>query len=177
MFIDLICFSFEKVREWIGDYEQNWQNYKPPELNEEELNQFNKVYDEVADTASEWVEEFTEAEMNEREEEEKWFSQFLEPDAENWANEFTKNRKPSRPISNTGEPWVDEFHNNFNRDYNDDWVSEYQETVDPNSISDLTKKISQIPDPKLQQSSFMKFIKQVDSGEIQLDSLKSPLPE
>lgn len=137
LFIDF----FYLVRGWLDDYNTNFRNYTPPELQEDELENFNKTYEEVKkETAEDWVKEFTEQEMNEREDEERWYSQFLQDDGNAWAKEFTSS------------------------------------TNEKHSASHLTSLVSQIPDQKLQNSKFMEFIKQIDSGEIVLDDLKKNKP-
>merc|ERR1712137_1534502 len=135
-----------EVREWVNDYEQNWQNYQGPTLTEEETERFGQAYKEAQEeTADDWVNEFVQQEADEREEEERWYSQFLEPDGDAWAQEFTRTPVPQR-AGPRGEP---------------------------TQLDDLTEKISQIPNEKLQQSEFMKFIRQVNSGEVKLDSLQT----
>jgi len=141
-------------------------------MNESELKNMNQVFDEVKEeTAEDWVNEFNEQELEEREEEERWFSQFLQPDGDAWANEFARNTTTKRPIKTTGEAWVDEYVNGST----DDWVSDFSRFQEehPRSISELTEKISKIDDPKLQSSKFMEFIKQIDSGEVTFEDLQN----
>jgi|ERR1712130_138530 len=136
-----------EVREWVNDYEQNWSNYRAPDLTEEENSRFGQAYKEAQEeTAEDWVNEFVQEEMDERAEEERWFSQFLEPDGDEWAQEFT------RSGGQRAAP---------------------QQAPPPSQLDDLTEKISQIPNPKLQQSEFMKFIRKVNSGEVQLQGLET----
>merc|ERR1712137_1358897 len=134
-----------EVREWVNDYEQNWKNYRAPDLTEEESNRFGQAYKEAQEeTAEDWVNEFVQEEMDERAEEERWFSQFVEPDGDEWAQEFTRSR-----------------------------AERATQAPPPSQLDDLTEKISQINDPKLQSSEFMKFIRKVNSGQVKLNELET----
>ncbi len=50
------------------------------------------------------------------------------------------------------------------------WVDEFEgrkQITRPSNIQSLTKSITEIQDPKLQQSNFMKFMSQISKGEVE----------
>lgn len=152
----------EGKHEWLEDY-KSWENYKAPIIADNQLDKFNKLFDRIEQeaTAENWVNEYSTEEERLRAEEEKWFSQFLSDSTAG----------PTTVRSNTGNAWVDEFHNDFQRNDPDGWINEFSEMEQRGSLGNLTDEISKIPHPKLQSSNFMKFVKQINSGEVQLDDL------
>jgi len=164
-----------EVREWVSDFNQNQDRYDVT-VDDKYKEMFNKVYSEIEqETGDDWAQQYTQQNASERQEEEEWFSQFLpggekfvSSTGDDWAREFAAQTQPT-----TARPWVDEYVSN---ETPEEWIDQFSQlptdTSDPQTIADLTNKISQIPDEKLQNSNFMKFIKQINSGEVDLHQLQ-----
>lgn len=99
----------------------------------------------------EWVSEYGQKELDDRYEEELWFSQFLPNGAKSIGNQTTNkwfNNSKMLPSNNTLSSWV----------------SEYDNTAE---LRKLTGKFSEIDDPKIKNSRFMDFIQKIHHGELQ----------
>ena len=150
--------------EWLDDYQQNWRDYKGPEISEEEMRRMDRAYQQGVDQGQQWAEEYTQEEQQSRLDEEAWFSKYV---GDNWRTAKERNRAEA-----AGGEWAREYNGNRETEAPHPWVDEYHREFPPTGeedISRLTANVAEIPHAKLQESNFMKFLHSVNNGEVVFD--------
>ena len=162
----------ETVTGWASQFERDQHKFDV-KLTDDEVKQFQETYDKVADQGDEWAEEFRGQMTSEELEEEEWFNQFLpggkfntpsstSAASDRWANEFqTQQSRSSHPSS---DAWSSEFQS-----FQGPPGQQQSATIRTNpQFEELSNLVGQIPNPKLQNSRFMQFIRQVNDGQVQI---------
>lgn len=161
----------ETVSGWASQFERDQDKYEV-KLSESEIKQFQETYDKVADQGEEWAQEFREQMTTDDLEEEEWFSQFLPGGkfttpvmtGNSWANEFqAQHGGPLSSSSSSSSAWANDFES-----FQPNRPGETLRIPTTPQFEELSNLVSQIPNPKLQNSRFMQFIRQVNDGEVQL---------
>jgi len=156
--------TFDKIyqppQDWIADYESP-ETLKLEQKARENLKDLEQFYQPpVAQT--ETKKQMDDQQLQERLEEEKWFSQFLpnggkkslvQQTANKWVEEFTQSNQQE-----TAGGLLDDWPEFESRTQPNVWLKEFEENQAKEDLQDLAQKFSSLQDPKLRNSNFMKFI-------------------